>query len=231
MVKQHLKRIAMPKTWQIKRKGIKFIARPNPGSHKMSEGMSLDSVLKHILKITTITKESKAIVHDKDVLIDGVAKKDHRCIVGILDVVSFPKIKKYYRIILNSNAKIDAIEIDEKDAAIKPCKIKKKTMLKKNKVQVNLSGGRNLIIDKNGYKTGDTLMISLPKQEVKDHIPLEKNSSIFLSGGKHAGTTGKVTGIEGRKIMLVTKEKRNIETLKRYAFVIGKEKPSIKINE
>ena len=229
MVKQHLKRIAMPKTWQIKRKGITFITRPKPGSHKLSEGLSLNSLLTHVLGITTTTKEVKAVAHDKDVLVDGIPRKDHRYMTGLFDVVSFPKTKKHFRVILNKYAKLSVIEIDEKDAGLKPCKIKEKTLLKGNKVQLNLSGGRNLIIKANDYKVRDTLLISLPKQEIKDHFPLEKKSTIFLTGGKNAGAVGTVSAIEGRNIMMTTSDKTEIETLKKYAFVIGKAKSAIKV--
>ncbi|MEA3514314.1 MAG: 30S ribosomal protein S4e [Nanoarchaeota archaeon] len=229
MVKQHLKRIAMPNTWQIKRKGIMFITRPKPGSHKMADGLSLNALLKHVLGVTATTKEVKAVANAKDVLVDGVPRKDHRYITGLFDVVAFPKTKKHFRIILNKYAKIDAIEIDEKDAGLKPCKLMKKTLLKGNKIQLNLSDGRNMIIGKNDYKVGDTLLISLPKQEIKDHFPLEKKSCIFLIGGKNAGAVGIVSTIEDRNIRMITSDKTEIETLKKYAFVIGKGKPAVKV--
>lgn len=218
----------MPRTWQIKRKGIKFITRPNPGAHQLSEGMPLNVILKNIIGITT-TKEAKAIIYSKDVLVDGIPRTEHRYNIGLLDVISFPKTKKHHRIILNKNAKIDIIEITEKEAKLKPCKILEKSILKKNKVQLNLSGGRNITLDKNDYKTGDTLMITLPKQEIKEHIPFEKGNFIFLTGGKHAGQMGNMTEIIGRKIKFKSTEGKDFETLKRYAFVIGKKKPSIKI--
>lgn len=219
----------MPKTWQIKRKGIKFITRPKPGSHKLSEGLSLTALLTHVLGITTTTKEVKAVAHDKDVFVDGIPRQDHRYMTGLFDVVSFPKTKKYFRIILNKYAKLNVVEIDEKDAGFKPCKIKEKTLLKGNKVQINLSGGRNMIIKENNYKVGDTLLISLPKQEIKDHFPLEKKGTIFLTGGKHAGAVGAISAIEERNIRMITSDKTEIETLKKYAFVIGKTKSAIKV--
>ena len=229
MVKQHLKRIAMPKTWQIKRKGIVFITRPRSGSHKMAEGLSLNALLKHVLGITATTKEVKAVTYAKDVLVDGIPRKDHRYMAGLFDVVTFPKIKKNFRVILNKYAKIDAVEIDEKDAELKPCKLMKKTLLKGNKIQLNLSDGRNIIIGKNDYRVGDTLLISLPKQEIKNHFPLEKKSCIFLIGGKNAGAVGIVSEIEDRNIRMITSDKTEIETLKKYAFVIGKGKPAVKV--
>ena len=229
MVKQHLKRIAMPNTWQIKRKGIMFITRPRPGSHKMADGLSLNALLKYVLGITATTKEVKAVAYAKDVLVDGVPRKDHRYMTGLFDVVTFPKTKKHFRVILNEYAKIDAIEIDEKDAELKPCKLMKKTLIRGNKIQLNLSDGRNMIIGKNDYNVGDTLLISLPKQEIKDHFPLGEKSCIFLIGGKNAGAVGIVSAIEDRNIRMITSDKTEIETLKKYAFVVGKGKPAVKV--
>jgi len=228
MVKKHLKRIAMPKTWQIKRKGIKFITRPNPGAHNLSESMPLNLILKQILGIET-TKESKAIIYSNDVLVNGIARTDHRFNTGLLDVISFPKTKKHYRIILNNNAKLDTIEIPEKEAKLKPCKILDKTVIKGNKIQLNLHGGINITLDKNDYKTGDTLIITFPKIEIKEHIKFEKDSFIMLSGGKYAGKAGTLLEIEGNNIKFKSTDGNDYETLKRFAFVIGKKKASIKI--
>jgi len=228
MVKKHMKRIAMPKTWQIKRKGIKFITRPNPGAHKLSESMPLNLILKQILGIET-TKESKAIIYSNDVLVNGTARTEHRYNTGLLDVISFPKTKKHYRIILNKNAKIDTIEIPEKEAKLKPCRILDKTVLKGNKIQLNLHGGINITLDKNDYNTGDTLIITFPKLEIKEHIKFEKGSFIMLSGGKYAGKMGNILDIEGNKIKFKSTGGNDYETLKRFAFVIGKKKAAIKI--
>lgn len=230
MVKNHLKRIAMPRSWQTKRKGIKFITRPNSGAHRFSRGMSLDSIMKQKLGAET-TKEVKAIASSKDVLVDGIPRRDHRHIVGLFDVVQFPKTKKNYRIILNRNSKIDVIENDDKSSNLKPCKIKNKTKLGKDKIQLNLTGGRNLVIKKNAYAVGDTIIINIPKQEIKEHLPLQKGSFIFLSGGKYSGKMGTIQDIQGKKIILESTDNKRIETLKKYSFVIGKDKPMFKVEK
>jgi len=40
-MKNHLKRIATPRTWVIDRKAETFITRPKPGAHSLYFGMSL----------------------------------------------------------------------------------------------------------------------------------------------------------------------------------------------
>ena len=42
----HLKRIAVPKSWPIKRKENKWIARPMPGPHSLNHSISLNITAK-----------------------------------------------------------------------------------------------------------------------------------------------------------------------------------------
>ena len=53
---------------------------------------------------------------------------------------------------------------------------------------------------------------------------------IYLIGGKHIGDMGKVEDVHGDKIRYKSRKGDVYETLKEYAFVIGKEKPSIKLS-
>ena len=39
--KEHLKRVAAPRTWPITRKTSKWVAKPSPGPHSQEHGMPL----------------------------------------------------------------------------------------------------------------------------------------------------------------------------------------------
>ena len=95
--------------------------------------------------------------------------------------------------------------------------------------KLNLSGNKNVLIDKDDYKVGDTVLLELPSQKISLHLKFEKGAMIFLTGGKHMGAKGVIESIEGNKV-LYKDGKTTVETLKKYAFVIGKEKESITIN-
>ena len=84
-------------------------------------------------------------------------------------------------------------------------------------------------MEKDEYKNGDTVIISLPKQEIKGHIKLEKGCIIYLIGEKHSGDTGEVEGIIGGKITYKKVNGEVIETLKKYVFAVGKGKPAISL--
>lgn len=230
MAKNHIKRLATPKTWPIRRKKEKFITRPNPGSHKMLFGMPLTTVMTELIKCAKTKKEVKSILKNKNILVDGRKKNDDKYFVGIMSTISIKDTNEFYRITLNNKGKITVLRIDEKEAAIKPCKITGKSVLKKGLVQLNLIDGRNIICKKDSYKVGDTIILSLPKQEIKEHLKLENGMMAYLIGGKHIGDVGLIEAIEGLKIKIKL-GKGIYETAKRYAFVIGKDKPLIIIAE
>jgi len=229
MAKRHLKKLAAPKTWPIKRKDRTFITRPYPGSHSLSMGISLSTVMRDLIKCANTKKEIKSILHDKDLLVDG-RKRDDKHMVGLMDVVVIKDTNEHYRMLLDDKGKIAAFKIDASEASLKPSKIICKTKLKKGLTQLNMSDSRNLIVKDDTYKVGDSLLLSVPDQKVKDHLKLENGAYVFLTGGKHIGEAGTVMNIEGKIIKVKLKEGA-FETSKEYAFVIGKEKPSISLGK
>lgn len=228
MVKQHLKRIFSPRTWPIKKKTRVFVTRPNPGAHKYNNGISINTFFKELLKYCKTTKEVKQILNNKEILVDGKIRKDYRHIVGLMDVVAIPETKEYFRLIINEKGKISYVKVDQNDALIKVCKINNKKILKKGLFQINFTDGRNMIVKKNDYKTNDSLVLDLPKQNVKEHLKFEVGCKILLIGGKHIGKVAELTEIEDSKIFFVS-DKKKYETSKRHAFVIGNKKFELKL--
>ncbi len=225
-----LKRLAIPKSWSIKRKGIKFIVRPKPGPHTLESSLPLNLVLRDLLKYAKNRKEVRNILLNKNIIVDGIKRKDPRIPIGLFDVIDIPDKKEQFRIIINKKGKISYYPINKTEALIKPYKIIGKTKIK-GKTQLNLFDGKNIIVDKDDYKCGDTLILSVPKQEIKKHLKSEKGATIYLAGGKHTGEIGTIESISARKILYKESSGKSFETLKKYAFVIGDKKAAIALPE
>ena len=200
MGKYHLKRLDAPKTWNTKKKGVAFITKPVPGSHSLEEGLSLNTLLKEVFGYSNTTREVKKIINTNEIKIDGKVRKEFRFSVGIFDVIEFVNINENFRVILNRKGKLTLIKIKEEETSLKPCKIIGKTAVKGN-LQLNLYDGKNIFVEKDSYKVGDTVLISLPEQKINKHLKLDKNSTIFLMGGKHIGEIGNVEDIVENKII------------------------------
>ncbi|NQU79829.1 30S ribosomal protein S4e [Candidatus Woesearchaeota archaeon] len=225
MPKQHMKRIAAPKTWNIGRKESTFITRPNPGGHKIAYCMPLSVVMRELIKVSRTAKESKQILHLKDVFVDKRKRVEDKYPVGLMDIIEFPQMEQQYRILLDNKGRIAAVPATAKETSTKLSKIESKTSVKGGKIQLNMSDGRNILIDKNNYGTGDTLQLSLPDQKITSHFPLEKGAMVLLIGGKYAGMVVAIDEICDDKIILKTSKNQKFETSKSYAFVVGKDKP------
>ena len=147
--------------------------------------------------------------------------------VGLLDILSFAGANKYYRVQLNQKGKIVLAEITKDESQIKICKIVGKTVLSKGKLQFNLHDGKNIISEMEA-KVGDSLVIELPKFNVKKVLSLKPGMTIFLTQGKHIGDVGVLKEIEGIEAKY-TAAGKEIETAKAYLFVVGEKEALIKL--
>ncbi|MBT3464134.1 30S ribosomal protein S4e, partial [archaeon] len=96
-------------------------------------------------------------------------------------------------------------------------------------IQLNLFDGRNITIKKNDYSVGDTIVFKLPEQEIKEKFSMEKGNFVFLYKGKKKGEQGTIEEVKEGKIKIKNANGDIIMTEKEYAFVIGKNKPFVKI--
>ena len=129
--------------------------------------------------------------------------------------------------IFDSKGRLKMKEIGEEESKIKIGKIVGKTVMSRGKIQFNLHDGKNILNGEKG-KVGDSLVLELPDNKIKQVLELKKEAYVYLLKGKHAGNHGVLQSIEGNKIVY-QKGKEKIETLKDYALVIGEKEPLIKV--
>ena len=222
-MKTHMKRLASPRTWPIKRKGprMRFVARPFPGPHSFQEAMPLSVILKELLKVAKTTREVNAILSTGKVLVDGAVIKEKYFPVGLMDALTVGEDN--YRILLNTKGKLYLKKITKEQTALKPRRIINKTILPGGKIQLNLFDGSNILVKEDSYKVGDTLIMS--KDGMKKHIKFGKGAYVYLIGGHHIGKCGIVDeilvfpGSEPTRVIIKDGANR-MEGLKKYAFVV-----------
>jgi small subunit ribosomal protein S4e len=220
---RHLKRLNAPKTWTILRRTTKYIAKPLPGAHKLSESMPISLVLRQLGHAQT-SAEAKKILNAHQILVDGRRIKDPKAPAGLLDSISMPGSSEYYRIVFDSKGRLQLVPIPKNEAGMKLCKVVNKTTVSGGKIQLNFSDGRNLLADSKAANTGDTLVLEMPGQKIQQRLALEKGVLVYLLGGKHISTIGVLDKIEDDEIT-ITQNGQPITTAKKYALVVGKDKP------
>ena len=228
MVKNHIKRIAAPKTWRILRKEHKFITKPTAGGHKSTMGISINTFLKDMTSTTNTTKETKFLLTKQEVHINGTRKRSHKAQVGFMDIITVPSLKKHYRVTIDKIGKLVPIELTEAEAKQTLQKITSKKILKNKKVQLGMLSGMTILTDKDEYKTGDSIIISLPDKKIVNHIKRDKGVQVFVFTGKHTGKQGSLEEIKEGNAFIKTKE-GIFQTNKEYMIITGKTKTEVKL--
>src|SRR3989338_8863365 len=118
MGKNHMKRMSAARSWPVKRKITKYITKPMPGAHSFNSGMSLNVVLKELLKLANTSREVKEILKS-GVYVDGNKVVAERYLVGSMDIITFTGKSEAYRILLNSNGFLTAVKIGNDESKIK----------------------------------------------------------------------------------------------------------------
>lgn len=228
-MKRHLKRLNAPKTWKIQRRGITFITKSNPGGMPASMTMPVSNLLKYELALAKSTKEVKNVVNNGDILVNHKKISDYRYPVCFGDTITVPKTNENYRLIIDNDGILKPIAVSKEESKLKILKIIGKSYVK-GKIQLNLINGMNILFEKHHYKVGDSLLITIPDNIVKEHFSLEKGALVLLYKGKHIGKIGTLQEIKKESVILKTGPDE-YETKKDYVMVVGKDKPTIKLTK
>ncbi|MFP4567971.1 MAG: hypothetical protein ACLFN8_03430 [Candidatus Woesearchaeota archaeon] len=226
MVKNHMKRITAPKTWNVSRKTTKFITKPHPGAHKLGHGVAINTFFKELVKLTNTTKETKYVLTNDEVLVNNRRRRDFKTQVGFLDIVSVKSLNKHFLITVDSKGALRAKEIDEVKAKSRLLKISGKLAIGKDKFQLNTFAGENLIVlgaDAKKYAVGDSLIVEVGSMKILDHIVLKEQSLVFVYQGKHSGKSG-VLESASQKTVTIKSGDSSFETSDDYLIAINKEK-------
>ncbi len=232
---KHMKRLTIPKSWKIAKKEVKWAVKPSPGKHPKDASMPLGMVIRDMLGYADTMREARRIIGSRKIMVDGRVEIDYKAPIGFMDVISIPETGEHYRMLFDSKGRLTLTQIDAERAKWKLVRINNKTYVRGGKVQLNLHDGRNILVEreKDVYKTGDVLKISIPEQKILRHIEMKAGNKAIIIGGSHGGSLGTIKKYEvmrGPEPNRVSFEE-GFSTIKDYVFVVGTDTPEIKIPE
>ncbi len=232
---RHQKRVAAPRSWPISKKTNIWVTKPNPGPHSLKQAIPLGVLIRDILKLTDNMRETKRVLNEGKILVDGIVRKDHKFPVGIFDVIQAPKLGASYRMLLDPRGRLRLNELDV-DKPKKPCKILNKTTVKDNKIQLNLHDGTNILAS-NDYKTRDTVILDIPEKSIYKHIKYEPGNLAVVIGGTHSGQLARIQEIKSVRssrhnmVVMSKDDGTHFETIEDYVFIVGTDKPEFNLGD
>jgi len=176
-----------------------YLRKPTAGRHSKEYAMSMLLVLRDVLHLVCDKREAKMVLGRGDVLVDGVVVKDDGFPLGLMDVIAIPKAAAYYRVVLNEG-KLKLVSIKAEETKVKLCKISDKRLVRGGRIQLCMHDGRTHIMEReeDRFKVGDTVKLSIPKQQLQGALKLEKNARCYVYKGRHSGEVGVLEEIKVR---------------------------------
>jgi small subunit ribosomal protein S4e len=190
-----LKRIAAPRSWDISRKGDRFVFKPLPGPHSIASSYPLGVVVRDLAGMASTSKEVKLSTRTGKVAVDGRARHSPSFPVGLFDVVSVAAEGVSFRLVPSAKGLV-LRKVEPAEAGRKLCGIKSKTKAKGGHMQYGLHDGRSLMDDKLNLAPGDAVLLELPSQKVLDQVKMAKGSLGLVLSGDRAGQTGKIVEVK-----------------------------------
>ena len=240
-----LKRKPAPRFWPIHRKELPWIVKPSSGSHSLQQCLTLTLVLRDILGVAQTRRESKMILAQGKLQVNGKVRKKDDFPVGLMDVISLPDANKYYRI-MPSNKGLVLSPISKEEANFSLLRVEDKTTAKKG-MQIALHNGSNILVKvadpKNPqevtYETFDVLKITYPEKQVATSLKTKEGNLAVITGGKNIGKQGRIVEIEKteakerRQALVVIEDANGVryQTILDFIFSIGEAVPLIGISE
>jgi small subunit ribosomal protein S4e len=222
---KHLKRIAAAKAIPITdKKDRMWMSRTAPGPHPAKHAIPLGVLVRDVLKIAPTLREVRSIITGRMLEVDGTVRTDEKFPVGLMDVVSFPKGNKHFRMMVDGKGRLIPHEIGKEQAAVKILRVVRKHTVPGGKLSITFHDGRNMLAD-NHIRVGDSVIVTLPKVALKTHLKRDKGSRCLVMEGKHAGSVVKLKEIIERKggkpsEALVQDKSEEFITVAKYLFVV-----------
>lgn len=231
--RNRLKRVAAPRSWDIRRKGSRFVFKPKPGPHPMASSYPLGVVVKDLASIAQGTRELKFLVKTGRVLVDGKARRTPAFPVGLFNLVSVPLEGANFRLVPSPRGLVLA-KVGGEEATLKLCSVQTKTRVKGGHIQYGLHDGRSIVDDALNLSPGDAVLIEVPSQEVKGQAKLRKGSMGLVLTGERAGQLGRIEDVKKgtisrEKMVKISLPTGEAEIPSRLVFPVGAEQPMITV--
>ncbi|MEM0118604.1 MAG: 30S ribosomal protein S4e [Conexivisphaerales archaeon] len=230
-----LKRQAAPAFYSVPRKRYPFITRTGPGPHPRNRSYDPVTLMRDILKVADTREEAIYVLRRRRLLVDGVARVEPNFPIGLMDVIEFSGTSSIYRMLPTKGSPVYPLPIPQEEKGLKLCQIARKVTVKGGKVQLGTHDGRTFVVeDPSKYRVGDSILVTVPQQEIKEVVPMKKGYLALVVGGRRLGSYGEIVEIidgtfsNPRSLKLKLPEGEVILPMN-LVMPVGKEKPLLSL--
>ncbi|KAJ3055565.1 40S ribosomal protein S4 [Rhizophlyctis rosea] len=188
-----MKRLAAPKHWMLDKLTGTWAPKPSAGPHKQRECLPLIVFLRNRLKYALNYNETKAILKQRLVQIDGKVRTDLTYPTGFQDVISIEKTGENFRLVYDTKGRFAIHRITAEEAKYKLAKVKRVSVGAKGIPFVVTHDGRTIRYPDPLIKVNDTIKLDLESGKITDFLKFETGNLVYVTGGRNTGRVGVIT--------------------------------------
>jgi small subunit ribosomal protein S4e len=171
--KKHMKRVNAPSSWMLSKLDGVWAPKPSAGPHKQRECLPLGLVLRNRLKYALNYKETKIIMIQRQIKVDGKVKVDQKYPAGFMDVITIDKTKENFRMLYDTKGRFRIHKISPEEASYKLCRVKDIGRSLKNVPYVVTHDGRTIRYPDPEIRAFDTVRVDIASGKILDYIKFE----------------------------------------------------------
>jgi len=224
---KHLKRLNAPKKWMLDKLGGVFAPKVAAGPHKSRECLPLAVILRNRLKYALTYKETMSILMQRLVKVDGKVRTEQGYPAGFMDVITLDKSDENFRLLYDPKGRFVLHRITPEEGSYKLCRVKTLKLGDKGVPCIATHDGRTIRYPDPMIKPGDSVVLDIATNKIKDFIKFDVGQVCMLTGGRNAGRVGVIAHREKHKgsfdiIHIKDAAGNKFATREGNVFVIGK---------
>ncbi|KAK3906608.1 40S ribosomal protein S4 [Staphylotrichum tortipilum] len=232
--KKHQKRLSAPSHWLLDKLSGVYAPRPSAGPHKLRDCMPLIVFIRNRLKYALNYRETKAIMMQRLVKVDGKVRTDITYPAGFMDVITIEKTGENFRLVYDTKGRFTVHRIQDEEAKYKLGKVKRVQLGRGGVPFLVTHDARTIRYPDPLVKVNDTVKIDLETGKITDFIKFDTGSIAMVTGGRNMGRVGVITHRERHDggfgiVHLKDAIDNTFTTRETNVFVIGSEKPWISL--
>ncbi|MDY6773670.1 MAG: 30S ribosomal protein S4e [Candidatus Nanohaloarchaea archaeon] len=230
-ISKHQKRMSAPRSYPVKRKEGAYVVKAE-GPYPDHESLPLAVLLRDVLEYVDSMDEATQVMEEGDVLVNGRKRRNPRSNAGFMDVISFPGIDEYYRVLVDEEGFV-LKPVGEEESGKKLARIDDKTTLDGGVTQLNLHDGNNIEVEEE-FGTKGSVLVTLPDLEIEEGVEFEEGNLAYIIGGKHVGETAEIVSIDiqpGSQANTVRLEsgEGEFQTVEDNVYMMGEDEPIVEV--
>ncbi|KAL2913229.1 40S ribosomal protein S4 [Polyrhizophydium stewartii] len=167
--------------------------KPSSGPHKTRECLPLIVFIRNRLRYALTNQETKAIVNQRLIKVDGKVRTDMTFPAGFMDVISIEKTGENFRLIYDVKGRFTIHRITEEEAKYKLCKVRSVKIGAKAIPYLVTHDGRTIRYPDPLVKVNDTIKVDLETGKFTEFVKFDVGNLAYVTSGRNMGRIGVIT--------------------------------------